>query len=94
MQVETGAHSACPARNLPARTNRNGAVAATYIEELPLDYRGDSLHQAGLAGSTEDLPGEEARPVDPEEHPAHSSGAHRFHVDPVRQHSYAAPAHQ
>ena len=87
MQVEARAHSHGAARNLAAGSNRDGAVAVTEVEQLPLDHRGDRLHQARLPRPAESLPGEEARPVDAEEHPAHPAGAHRLDVDPLRQHA-------
>jgi hypothetical protein len=38
-----------------------------------------------MSGSAEHLPGDEASPVDAEEHPADPPGTHGFDINPLRQ---------
>ena len=92
--VETRPHRACPAGDLTAGPHRHRAIAVAEVEQLALDGRRYRSHEVALSGPSQDLAGEKSRPIDPEEHPAHSAGPHRLDVDSLRQDRHLAPAHQ
>jgi hypothetical protein len=82
------------AGNIGPGAYRDDAIAMSEIEKLGLDRGRHHSYQVMVPGAAENLAPEKSGPVNAEEHAAHSTGAHGFDIDALRQNGHLSPADQ